>query len=118
MPTVMAAGIGGANLQASDILVGHGADVYSVAFSPDSTRLATASADGTARIWTLGKTSQAAMKPPLRVGTIRRISFKPDGSTLQLQVASEASVLLGTEFEDTTVTWNVNSGERWADNEF
>ncbi|GAX72581.1 hypothetical protein CEUSTIGMA_g37.t1 [Chlamydomonas eustigma] len=118
LSSVMAAGVGGANVQATEVLVGHGADVFSVAFSPDSNHLATASADGTARIWTLGKTSQATRKPPVRVGTIRSISFKPDGSSLQLKVATEASVLLGTDVEDTVVTWNVNSGERWADDDF
>ncbi len=41
------AGIGGTLLT----LIGHGDSVYSVAWSPDGSKITTASRDGTARVW-------------------------------------------------------------------
>ena len=59
-------------------LGGHDKRVYSIAFSPDGTRLVTASADRTARIWNRHTQTELASLPhPQRVFCA---AFSPDGS--------------------------------------
>jgi serine/threonine protein kinase len=56
----------------------HGGGVHQVAFSPDGRRLATASADRTARLWDLAK--GALLCPPIRHDKpVWSIAFSPDG---------------------------------------
>ena len=72
-------------MQASRVeltLSGHTDIVWSAVYSPDGTRIATGSADGTARIWdaVLGKeliTLQASIQ-----GGIEGVTFSPNGKLL------------------------------------
>jgi WD40 repeat protein/class 3 adenylate cyclase len=67
--------------------VAHHAPSWSVAVSPDGTRLATASMDGTAKVWDL-EASMAASSGQLlhtlsaQVGGVSRVAFGPDGTWL------------------------------------
>ncbi|MCX6101269.1 MAG: hypothetical protein NTV92_07595 [Candidatus Bipolaricaulota bacterium] len=60
-------------------LTGHLGAVYSIAWSPDGTRIATASSDGTARIWDAQTGNQLLI---LEQGTESRwgIAWSPDGT--------------------------------------
>jgi WD40 repeat protein len=62
-------------------VVAKGSVVTDFAFSPDGSRVATASQDGTARAWDL-ETGQP-ITPPLRHGgPVLRVAFSPDGGRL------------------------------------
>ncbi|GII65705.1 hypothetical protein Skr01_57900 [Sphaerisporangium krabiense] len=63
-------------------LTGHTAPVTQTAFSPDGHYLATASRDGTARLWDI--TTHRVLNPPLtgHAGAVWAIAFSPDGQTL------------------------------------
>ena len=63
------------------VLAGHGAGVSDARFSPDQQSIATASGDGTVRLW------EAQLGIPLKtwhghVGPVRRLLFTPDGRRL------------------------------------
>ncbi len=59
----------------------HGGEVHAVAFSPDGRRLASACANGEARIWDVSTGS--TLSPPLKnEGPIRAVVFSPDGKLL------------------------------------
>ncbi len=75
----------------------HEGPVWRVAFSPDSSRVATASADRTARVWDLAGGEPVVLRG--HTGTLRTLSFSPSG----------AQVL--TAGDDGTVrTWAVGGG--------
>src|SRR5262249_25170056 len=61
----------------------HRAHVWSVVFSPDSTRLATASDDNTARLWdvTTGQPIGEPLRHPGKAGVLSA-AFRPDGARL------------------------------------
>src|SRR5262249_53470310 len=70
----------------------------SVAFSPDGTRVVTASQDGTARVWEAR--TGATVGPPLRHdGPVRSGAFSPDGT--QVVTASE---------DETAQVWEGRTG--------
>ena len=82
-------------------LRGHTDEVWGAVFSPDGTRIATASADGTAKIWdaTTGK-DLITLKGPVP-GVVWHAMFSPDGK------------LLATAGQDGIARiWNVTTGEQ------
>jgi WD40 repeat protein len=59
---------------------GHTSSVHSVAFSPDGTRLASASSDGTVKVWDLGTHREVLTFE--YTGGVRIVAFSPDGTRL------------------------------------
>ncbi|MEE8305208.1 MAG: serine/threonine protein kinase, partial [Candidatus Tectomicrobia bacterium] len=59
----------------------HDSWVSAVAFSPDGTTLATASGDGTARLWRL-PAGEPLGKPMQHGSRVRAVAFSPDGQML------------------------------------
>lgn len=76
--------------QESLSLKGHSATVWSVAFSPDGTRLASASADLTVKVWDTSTgqslwamaTGQVSSRLYGHSGHLMRVAFSPDGERL------------------------------------
>ncbi|GAA0420692.1 hypothetical protein Acor_83280 [Acrocarpospora corrugata] len=64
------------------VLTGHTHWVFSVAYSPDGTRLATGSADGTVRIWDARTAIQLGEPLIGHAGAVRSVVFSPDGTRL------------------------------------
>jgi eukaryotic-like serine/threonine-protein kinase len=80
-------------------LIGHVGPVTGVAFSPDGKRLASASADGSIRIWDVA-TGQEPYDPLLgHVDRVTAVAFSPDGKLL---ASAGADRTLGL--------WNVETG--------
>src|SRR5262249_702170 len=69
-----------------------------LAFSPDGTRLATASLDGTARVWD-ARTGALALELKGHVGAVSGVAFSPDGTRL----ATAA-------WDNTARVWDARSG--------
>ncbi len=61
-------------------LTGHRDGVRAVAFSPDDSRVATASWDGTARIWDVKTGKQQVLTG--HIGSVASVAFSPDGRRL------------------------------------
>jgi WD40 repeat protein/serine/threonine protein kinase len=61
-------------------LIGHTARVSSVAFSPDSRRLASASSDGTVKVWSIAAGN--LLVSLVHGKSARKVAFSPDGSIL------------------------------------
>ncbi|QRO02141.1 protein kinase [Archangium violaceum] len=59
---------------------GHQGDVLDLAFSPDGTRLASASLDKTVRLWDLSTGENRALRG--HAGQVEAVAFFPDGKTL------------------------------------
>nr|WP_162299459.1 PD40 domain-containing protein [Mycobacteroides abscessus] len=82
-------------------LVGHKGAVYTVVFSPDGKLLASASDDGTVRLWDISDPSNPSpMGPPLTGHTsfVTAVAFSPDGKTLA-----------STSGDGTLRLWNVSN---------
>ncbi|MGH8934023.1 MAG: WD40 repeat domain-containing protein, partial [Egibacteraceae bacterium] len=62
-------------------LIGHAGGVWAVAFSPDSTTLATASSDQTVRLWEAA-TGQHTATLTGHTGVVMGVAFSPDSTTL------------------------------------
>ncbi|MFI0447464.1 helix-turn-helix domain-containing protein [Actinomadura sp. 6N118] len=60
----------------------HPDTVQKVAFSPDGRRLATASLDGTARLWAMDDPRRPLATMTGHVGGVRAVAFSPDGRAL------------------------------------
>ncbi|MCP4697085.1 MAG: AAA family ATPase [Gammaproteobacteria bacterium] len=59
----------------------HKEEIAHLAFSPDGSKLASASYDGTARLWTV-KTGEEPLEALEHSGNVRSLAFSPDGSML------------------------------------
>ncbi|MCH2612241.1 MAG: hypothetical protein MK006_14350 [Pirellulales bacterium] len=80
-------------------LTGHEGPVYSVAFSPDNTTIASGSRDGTVTLW--DSQSGAEIRTLTgHAGIVRSVAFSPDGKTI-------ASV----SFDKTVRLWDSQTGE-------
>jgi WD40 repeat protein/tRNA A-37 threonylcarbamoyl transferase component Bud32 len=83
-------------------LKGHKSDVISVAFSPDGKRLASASVDGTVKVWDV-QTRQEALTFKGHTGVVTSVAFNPAGNRL----ASASTD--GTE--GTVKVWDSHTGQ-------
>jgi WD40 repeat protein/class 3 adenylate cyclase len=78
--------------------VGHNSPVKDLAYSPDSTRLATAAEDGTAQLWDT-RTWEPVGSPLQHARSVHIVRFSPDGRLLATAAGSRARL------------WNVATGE-------
>jgi WD40 repeat protein len=77
----------------------HAGEVSSAQFSPDGSRIATASDDGTVKIW--DTTSGSVLAVMKHKGDVHSVRFSPDGTRI-LTASSDATACL----------WDAKSGER------
>ncbi len=93
----------------SQTLFGHRSQISDVAFSPDGKRLATASLDGEARLWSLGSgESLHALSP--EGGGLSRVAFSPLGRLATVsQAPPQAEQPLGT-----LTLWDVLFEDHWT----
>jgi len=90
-------------------LLGHGGRVYSVAWSPDSSRLVTGGADGIAKVWEIGVKGARELWSLSAHGTrsgVSGVAFSPDGSRV---VAGDLNVSAVTIWD-----LGLNGDAEWA----
>ena len=81
------------------VFKGHSKPVLSVAFSPDSTKLASGSWDGTIRLWNVSTGTNTATLTG-HAAEVRSVAFSPDGKTLASAGGRDLTIKL----------WDVASG--------
>ncbi|MGV9642905.1 nSTAND1 domain-containing NTPase [Streptomyces sp. NPDC003514] len=82
------------------VLRGHGEDVNAVAWSPDGARLATASDDGTIRVWNGERPADPVVLAPDGGGSrVQSLAWSPDGRHLA-----------GGSRDGTATVWDVGTG--------
>ena len=89
-----------ADAQVLQIMRGHESYVESVAFSPDGTRIATASGDNTVRVWN-AQTGESIHTLDAHTNDAYAVAFSPDGS----RIASGAA-------DDVIRIWDAETGEQ------
>jgi WD40 repeat protein/serine/threonine protein kinase len=82
------------------ILTGHTAFVWSAAFSPDSTVLASGSADNSIILWDVGTGEPIGQRLSNHGGPVRRVTFSPDGTRLA-----------SAGFDNLVFLWDVATGQ-------
>jgi WD40 repeat protein len=86
-------------LEPAHYLVGHTDGVHSVAFSPDGRLLATASHDGTARLWDIASGTQVKLLEG-HTGAVYSVAFSPDGHSVATSGA-----------DGLVLVWDVGTGD-------
>jgi WD40 repeat protein/transcriptional regulator with XRE-family HTH domain len=81
-------------------LRGHTDMVWAAVYSPDGTRIATGSIDGTAKIWDTASGKELLTLQTAAQGAVNSVAFSPDGKLLAA----------GTDSGITRI-WNVSTGE-------
>jgi WD40 repeat protein/tRNA A-37 threonylcarbamoyl transferase component Bud32 len=82
------------------VLKGHAGPVNSVAFSPDGTRLASGSDDGTVKLWDL-TTGEVLLTLEGHTGPVTSVVFSPDGT--RLASAGDDRTRLASAGDDRTI---------------
>jgi len=88
------------------VLEGHSDIVYGAAFSPDGKLLATASGDGTTRLWNVGTPAFCARVLTGHTGIVSAVAFSPDGA-----------LIATASFDGTARLWEVGDRQLPADPE-
>jgi WD40 repeat protein/serine/threonine protein kinase len=84
------------------VLAGHGSAVYAAAYSPDGTRIVTASEDRTARVWDAHTGAQIAVLSG-HGDTVDSAAYSPDGTRI-----------ITASFDKTARIWDARTGAQIA----
>jgi WD40 repeat protein len=97
-------------------LSGHTGAVRDIAFSPDGKRLATASADGTAKVWDLASAAAATGQELFTLGHddwVYDIAFSPDGQRLATASRDGTAKMWDVASEEELFTLSGHGGAVW-----